>query len=532
MSLVWVNSDKIGRSATATHDEAGKDLGVVVETPWTSDPIDLARERNDRRNARSDKPPEGELGSAFDRYRIYAYYENGNIFEQGPIETADLEDMISKDGIGRALEQVLTLPMRSIDWSIKPGPGDKGEAAFVTQVLTTPAEMGGMEIPMETVIGQMTSAVLYKRAHFEKIFRVQDGQVGYQKIAFRPPTTCYLARAAKDASFQGFMQWTWAGLKFIKVVIPANKAFVFLHGAHRNPLEGITDLDVAYNAWQSKQKLRFLWFQFMETQATPGKVATDNTVNPTHVGEFAATVAKMRGAATVGLEQGQTVSVIESNGQGATQFQAAMGYLDQEMLQSCLAGFLGLTAQATGHAGGGARGSNALSQGQTQFYLQSRQGVLKEMAAAIRWGLIRDLVTYNFGVGASCPTFQFGDLAQADAADKALGLLQSMLSAATPTTLAPWGFIDELILKATSLLNMDVDVVAAAILGQAHKASDTPADTLSAQMAGAGTSAPLHQAIANAHALVASHMGAQPNGSNGKHPAGAAAADGGYQPPA
>lgn len=539
MSVVWVDSTKIGRTVTPTHDlESGKDLGVQVSTPWTSDPIDLARERNDRRMAKLDKPPEGEVGSAWDRYRIYAYYENGNIFENGPIETADLEDMLSKDGIGRALDQVLTLPMRSIDWSIKPDTGDKGECDYVKQALTTAPEMGGMETPMETVIGQMTSGVLFKRACFEKVFRVVDGKVAYQNIAFRPPTTVYLARAAKDASFQGFMQWTWSGLKFIKVIIPRNKAFVFLHGTHRNPLEGISDLDVAYNAWQSKQKLRFLWYLFLETQSSPRTTATHNTNDEKQAGALANTVAKSKGGGTIGLLPGQTVAVIESNGLGASQYSAAMGYLDQEMLQSCLAGFLGLTSQASGHSGmGSARGSNALTEGQSAFYLQSRQAVLKEMAAAIRFGLIRDLVTYNFGLNASCPIFEFGQLAQTDAADKALSLLQAMLSAATPTPLAPWGFIDELFIKVATLLNMDVDAVTEAIIGMAHKASDTPGDAVAA----AGM--PLSGAIDGAHALVTAHMAANGgppaalggNGgrssTNGSRPAGATASNGGFQPP-
>lgn len=530
MSLIWVNSDKVGRRATPTHDVDGRDLGVEAKTPWESDPIELAKARNERNDARAkgvEKPPEGELGSAWDRYRIYAYYENGNIFENGPIETGDLEDMLSKDGIGRALEQVLTLPMRSIDWSIKPGPGDSGESAFVNQALTTPPEMGGMETPMETIIGQMTSAVLFKRACFEKVFRVVDGKVAYQNIAFRPPTTVYLARAAKDASFQGFMQWTWSGLKFIKVIIPKNKAFVFLHGTHRNPLEGVTDLDVAYNAWQSKQKLRFLWYLFLELQGTPRTAATDIGTDATEVAALARTVAKAKGGGVIGLKNGQTVEVLESNGLGASQFSAAMGYLDQEMLQSCLAGFLGLTSQASGHSGmGSARGSNALSEGQSEFYLQSRQAVLNEMAAAIRYGLIRDLVTYNFGLNASCPIFEFGQLAQTDAADKALALLQAMTSAATPTPLLPYGFIDELILKVAGLLNLDVDAVAAAVTGQKHDASQTPGEAMAASQPD-----PVNTAINNAHALVTGALATNGTKPSGSKPAGAKAGDGGFQPP-
>ena len=501
MSVVWVDHTKIGRKVAVVDDAERHRVEDAVESDRRLGRPGPRPRREPQVQPAQDAPPEGELGSAWERYRLYAYYENGDVFEQGPIETLDYEDMISKDGIGRALEQVLTLPMRSIDWTLKPGTNDSGELAFVTEALTTPAEMGGMEIPIETVIGQMTSAVLYRRAHFEKVFRVDGDKVTYDKIAYRPPTTCYLARAAKDASFQGFMQWTWEGLKFVKVIIPKNKAFVYLHGTHRNPLEGISDLDVAYNAWQSKQKLRFLWYQFLETQAAPRTTVTVGSSDQGVADSTASRISKLKGGGVAGLIEGETVDIIESNGSGAAQYAAAMAYLDQEMLQSCLAGFLGLTSQATGHSGSGqTRGSNNLAQGMAEFYLQSRQAVLKEMGAAFTNGIIRDLVTYNFGKDGSCPTLEFGDLAQSDAADKAFALLQGIASAATPTPLLPYGFIDQLIEKVATFLDLDIDVVTAAIAGQTHSASETPGDALAASM-------PLHQAINGAADLVVSHTG-------------------------
>jgi hypothetical protein len=526
VSLIWVDPTKIGRTVTEVTD------GVQVATPWLSDPIDLARERKKRNDDRTDRPqgeqpPEGEIGSAWDRYRIYAYYENGNIFEQGPIETADLEDMISKDGIARGLEQALTLPLRSLSWTIKAAPGDTGEAAFVREVLTKPPEMGGMEVPMQTIIGQMTSARLYKRAHFEKVFRVQKGQVTYQKIAFRPPTTCYLARAASDASFQGFMQWTWAGLKFIKVIIPKNKAFVFLHGEHRNPLEGITDLDVVYNAWQSKQKLRFLWYQFLETQASPRTVAKKGTNDDNEANALAKKVASLKGGGVVGLIAGDDVTIIESNGLGASQFSAALAYIDQEMLQSALAAFLGLAASAAGTGGGSGGGSYALSSDLRSFFLEAGQAVAKEMQSAITWGVIQDLVLYNFGVNASCPTFEFAKLAEDDTAEMAYNLLSGMVTSRTPTPLVPWAFIDDLVKRVAQLLDMDVVAVEAALTEAAHDPGHSPAQDLAPSPA-IPPADPVVTAINGAHALVTSKLGAP----NGTKPAGATASAGGFGPPA
>jgi hypothetical protein len=472
--LIWIDQDKVGRSPQKLDDVND----IELATPWnpSGNAIDLARASMERKAKRStEKPPEGEMGSAWDRYRIYAYYQDGMVFENGPIETADYEEMLSRDGKARMVEQALTLPMRSVGWTIEPAKGDAGEHQFVMDALTKPPGMGGMKIPIETVIGQMTTACLFKRAHFEKVFRIEGTKVTYEKIAYRPPTTCYLARSAKDASFQGFMQWTWEGVKFVKIIIPKNRAFVYLHGAHRNPLEGISDLDVAYNAYQSKQKLRFLWYNFCEVQSSPQKLAKKGNSDEPAATALAQRVAKAKGGAVIGLIEGDSVEVLESNGLGAQQFQAAMAYLDYEILDSTLLSFLGLAGQAAG-AGGAAKGSNALSEDLSEFYLNSRQAVLKEMGAAITHDIIRDLVIYNFGVDAACPTFKFGDLAQMDGADNAFQLLQAILSARTPTPLAPYGFIDELVEKVATYCGLDTEVVREAVKGQNHAPSMTPAD--------------------------------------------------------
>jgi hypothetical protein len=74
--------------------------------------------------------------------------------------------MFSRNGTASALELVLTLPIREADFSIEPGKNDSGECDFVRSVLMTPDTSGGMSTPISELVGQITSAQLYRRAFF------------------------------------------------------------------------------------------------------------------------------------------------------------------------------------------------------------------------------------------------------------------------------------------------------------------------------------------------------------------------------
>lgn len=74
--------------------------------------------------------------------------------------------MFSRNGTASALELVLTLPIREADFTIEAGKGDKGEHDFVQSVLMTPDTEGGMRTPVTELIGQVTSAQIFRRAFF------------------------------------------------------------------------------------------------------------------------------------------------------------------------------------------------------------------------------------------------------------------------------------------------------------------------------------------------------------------------------
>lgn len=450
-------------------------MGGVEYLNGRGEVIDLADSRN------GDRPPTGELGSATANDAIFTRGIDGSLMglpaPSGPTEE-DIAEMLRLDGKARSIEQVLTLPLRSADWEVVPADGDSGEAEWVKDRLTRPPWAGGMSTPLELVIGQMTSAVLYRRAHFEKVWAVSDdGDNVLDKLAFRPAHSCTLRRDQRVGTFQGFKQRFLMDGRQEEVTIKPDKAFVYIHGQHRDPLQGVSDLETAYAAFESKQKLRWLWFSALENHTLPKTIVKSGQTlgNEAEKQQLAEKVASLKGGGVVALDPGDEVdkfdpTVGDASGQSA--FQEAMAYLDSEMSASVLAGFTDLTKQA-----GQGRGSFALSKDQSDFFLRSRQAVLGEMGTAFTAWVIADLVRWNFGPKGKVPRLEFGELAEG-AATEALELFKELAGRPADPRL-PGIFFDELTERVATKLNLGPDKIRKAIEERAQRAA-TPGGELRA----------------------------------------------------
>lgn len=428
--------------------------------------------------ATRDVPATSELGTVVEYDRMFTSWNDGRVFTPMDFDVRKVEEMLRADGKAKALEQVLTLPLRGADWSIEPSKGDTGQAEFVRDALTRAANQGGMSTPIELVIAQATAACLFRRAYFEKVFKIEDGRVVYDKLAWRPPSSCRLEYDRQTGAFRGFAQRLGPDnpkadpTGYVK--IPPERSFVVVHGQHRRPLEGLSDLDTAFQIFQTKQKVRWLWLRFLENQSMPKAVAQNDSNDPGATQAFAQKVATLKGGGVVGIGPEQNVTPFESNGAGAGHYQAAIQFLDSEMSGSVLAGFTDLTAMA-----GSGRGSYALSKDASDLFLQSRQAVLNEIGAAITGFVVADLIRYNFGVRASVPRFKFGPLI-AEQAEAALNLLQQMSTAAAVNPSIPPEFLRLLVEKVAKYLGMDESVIAEAMQKAVDQAGAQPVDQLRA----------------------------------------------------
>lgn len=399
-----------------------------------------------------------EEGSAFDWDSFYfTAFDDGAVFRYSNVDfSRAMTDMLrgdAPDPKAQTLESALTLPIRRCPIMLKQGQASDRVFEKIQGYLFDPANYGGMTTPMNLIVAQMTNAFTYKKAFFEKVWEVNPKTGGhcYKKIAWRPPSTCAVERDPKTGAFLGFRQMPLRLEDTEEKKFAPQRAFVYIHGTHRDPLEGVSDLLVTQWCYQTKQKIRFLWYQYLEGQSLPKTIIRNQ--DETAAIDAAKKVVGLRSGGIVGLSNANEIQPLESNGRGAAEFKAAMQWLDSEASASVLAGFTDLGAAAASGTG-----SFALSKDQTDFFQMSREAEKREMADYINQYLIADLMLYNFGPDEVPPCFEFGPIDQEDAT-QSIALLQATAQTPVGQSVLPQEFFDELTLRVAGFLELDINRV-------------------------------------------------------------------------
>ena len=385
-----------------------------------------------------------------------------------------------------AIEQVLTLPIRGAPYTIDPVAGDKGEAEFVQSVLMTSDESGGMTTPISELVGQITAAQVFKRSFFEKVWerRESDGRIIYRKIAYRPPATCQARYNDRTGEPNGFRQqvWLFGGNLMLDrkqkvpgyVDIPKVRSYIYTHGKYREPLTGVSEMEVTRWCYETMAKLQYLWLTFLEGMAMQRLVVYGN--DQSEATTRADDISQLRGSGIVGLvhpmEGQKAFEALPSAADAGAQFAACMTYLENWMASSVLAGFLqlsGAAAKGTRAGGGASAGSYGMSEDQSSYYLASREAVATEIADSISHDLIRPLVMLNFGADAAFPQWKFGPLQEAMTA-----VLFTMFGqlAAAPALHVPLQFIDLLTERMAVILDLDADQIHEALTSTASQRAE------------------------------------------------------------
>lgn len=440
----------------------------------------------------SDNPTfTGELGSSFDWETLIGGYQQGTVFQRDFTLQRDFQQMLDTDGKAQSVENLLVFPIIAAPREIVGTKGDNGQADKIKEILTDAPYEGGMKIPMEILILQMTGAMTFKKAFFEKVLEVRekDGLIGYKKIAWRAPETCELALDAMTGEYRGFRQsrihYEWQEPlpdDFGYVNMPLDRAFVYIYGSWRDPIEGISAMQVPYWCYQTKRRLMYLWYQYLETQSIPRTIVK-------HADEHTAIknarkVATLKSRGVLGIGSDNEIDTLESSGKGADQFVKAIEYLDSAMSHSILGGFLDLTSMAS--AG---KGSFALSDDQSKLFLRTRRVVAYDMARQFNEQVIAPLCHYNFGRNAPCPKLIFGPMSEANE-QLVMDTFNGLVTAAGATT-STGGvavtdeFFNELSVRTATILELDPEKVSNAI-----KTEGSPLDRL--RKAAAVTIAAIH----------------------------------------
>lgn len=444
----------------------------------------------------SDSPPiTVERGSAFSwEEQLIGGYEGDAVFQTEWRLQRDFQQMLDTDGKALSVENLLTYPIIAAPREIVSSKGDAGDEIKekITEILTAPPYEEGMRIPLEMVIHQMTGGMTFKKAFFEKVFKLRDtdGLVGYEKLAWRSPETCELALDPKTGEYRGFRQqkihydmrsMPLAANDYGYVNFPLDTSFVYIHGAWRDPIEGISAMQVPYWCFQTKRRLMYLWYQYLETTSLPKTVVSNNDEQKAINDARRFATLKSRGVLGKGIDT--TFDILESSGQGATQFIEAIKYLDSLMSQSVLGGFMDLSSMAAS-----GKGSFALSEDQSKLFLRTRRVIAWDMARQFTEQVIAPLCHYNFGPKAPCPKLIFGPMSEANE-QMVIESFNSMVAAASTSTstagiAVPDEFFDELTVRVANILELDPEKVAKAIqtdgspLAKLRKAAEVASQAL------------------------------------------------------
>lgn len=438
----------------------------------------------------------------FDRWHVGMTPDGKYLTDYSDWEARDMHEMLKKDYKAKQIENVLTLPITSAEHSIEASQGDKGEAEWLKKFWEADSLSGGCRTSLDQILGLMTSAFYYRRAYFEKVFAKGRGQFEgkyiYEDVCWRPQTTCRLMRDPKNGRFMGFEQEPYfIGSGIVNsgkwpIQIKPNRAFVYTHGTRRDPVNGTSDMEVAFWAWKTKQKVLLLWFQFLQSVALPRVVVKSGDLETSK--GVAREIARLKNSGVLpvsapGGPDSVAIDPMDMSGKGSEQFQAVISWLDQCATNSVLAGFLDLTNRGMPQDGAG---SYALSKDASDFFLQSLEAKTKEIADQIRRQLFAPLIYANFGKDAAVPYLHFEPLNDIDKAT-AIELLKSAM-AAPPGGPVPTSFVAELAGQVAKYLGMDSEETrdafkksfdAAAAQAQAKALAESP-----------GGGSPIGQAVA------------------------------------
>lgn len=434
-----------------------------------------------------------EEGSSFGYFdQWYGRTNDGKgVVDYADWEARDMHEMLEKDYKGKQIESALSLPVISANWSIEPEGHGNEEANWLKEFWNTDALSGGCNTSLDQIIAMCTSAFYYKRAYFEKVYVKGTGQfkgdVVYGDVAWRPQTTCRMVRDPKTGRPMGFEQDAMFYGPEIRrnemwpIRVEPKRAFIYTHGTHRDPMNGKSDMEVAFWAWKTKQKILLLWFQFLEGVSLPKTIVKSDDLNTAQ--NVAKEISRMKSSgvlpvSTPGGSDSVGIEPMDLSGKGSEQFKEAISWLDQAATQSVLAGFLDLTSSDK------SGGSYALSDDASSFFLQALGAKVKEMSDQTRRQLFAPIVRNKFGSGAKVPHLKFEPLNDIDK-DLATQLLQSAM-ALPPKNSVPNSYISGLAGQVAGYLGLDEEQIredfrasfdAAAAQAQAESISTSGGDT-------------------------------------------------------
>lgn len=358
------------------------------------------RIKNTRRLAdqrKKNAPQQGELGTSGDFQTLY----NRQEARKAKLEITDIRKMLDNDGTAEAMYNLLTWPIMQAARHFEVEKGGSKELELVEQNFNKPSFAGGVTYPTDLLIADHLRSFTDGFRFYEKVWQVYDGKVMYRKIAPRDAGTMTLLRD-EHGGFAGGRQRVWIGSKFVDVVIPVDRAYLFTYAKERDYLYGRSPFTSAYYHYDKKHKLYYLQQLGGEVAAVPGKVmqVPDAILNnPNKAADVLDTTDTFGGIdSSIVIGKDWDLKPFESK---PVDLQKSVDHHDTLMARSILSQFIVLAGSSTG--------SYSLGESDKENFLMALQGVMKQIEHHFNTYIIPPLIDYNFGSGIY-PTLKFEDI--------------------------------------------------------------------------------------------------------------------------
>lgn len=193
------------------------------------------------------------------------YRDSWEVYRDDIVTIHQLNSMRREDGQARALYRLLTMPIRAAlkDSSFQPrDESGQKEADFISDMMTLPPTMGGMEISFNRVVAQMLLSIFEGFSAFEMVYWCPDkgplkGKWTPRRLEFRPADTLTFLLDG-TGTWSGFRQRTFFNGRSIDVKIEAKDCFYVAMNEEERPFYGVSMFETAFFHYDKKVKLYYI----------------------------------------------------------------------------------------------------------------------------------------------------------------------------------------------------------------------------------------------------------------------------------
>lgn len=340
--------------------------------------------------------PKNELGGTGRSYaqRFQQYLGTDEYLSnlQFPYDVPIYEKMARSDGQVKAMLLMLSLPIRSTEWFIKPK-DDSAEAKKIASFVEDCLFGGygtGLSNGFDDFIKDVTTMFQFGHSIFEKVFEVKNGKYKWKKFAVRPQSTIYDIYYDNVGDVKGIEQYMIHN-NWDKVYIPIEKLLIYSHDMQQGNVRGTSVLRAAYKHWTIKDFLYKIVNVGVERNFIGTPVLTlpeGYTQEDKELADEIVTTLRSSEFGGVRLPDGFILDMFEGK-RTLTDVLPYIEHQDKLMSKSVVAGFMDLGSN-------GGTGSFALSSDQSQMFLMMLDSSAKNICNTTNTHAIPEIVRYNF----------------------------------------------------------------------------------------------------------------------------------------